>query len=88
MRQQQRLAPFGIPTNAEIPPPHLEEACRLTPAAKRAIEASVDTVGLSARGVHRVMRVARTCADLLGDEQVDAHHVGEALTFRMLDRKR
>ena len=45
--QKERLAPFGVATNAEIPPPHLEEACRLTPEAKRAIEASVDTSGLS-----------------------------------------
>ena len=87
-RQQERLAPFGVATNAEIPPPHLEEACRLTPEAKRAIEASVDTSGLSARGVHRVMRVARTCADLSGAEKVDFRDVQDALSFRMLDRKR
>jgi magnesium chelatase family protein len=85
--QGERLEPFGIATNAEIPPPALEDACRLTPAAKREIEAAVET-GLSARGVHRVMRVGRTFADLAGADRVEHEHVSEALTFRVLDKKR
>jgi magnesium chelatase family protein len=85
--QSDRLEPFGVATNAEIPPPALEDACRLTRAAKREIEASVET-GLSARGVHRVMRVGRTIADLEGADHVEDAHVAEALNFRVLDKKR
>jgi len=87
-RQAARLAPWGIATNAEIPPPALEDACFLDVAAKRAIERSVDTNGLSARGVHRVMRVARTLADLTNEDRVGTEHVKDALSYRMLDQKR
>ena len=87
-RQAQRLSKWGIATNAEIPPPTLEEACQLEVRAKREIERCVDTRGLSARGVHRVMRVARTLADVSGDERVTVEHVGDALSFRMSDQTR
>jgi magnesium chelatase family protein len=86
--QEERLAPFGVRTNAEIPPQHLEQACGLTAAAKRVIENSVERDGLSARGVHRVMRVGRTIADQWGEERVSEHAVHEAVNFRMNDVKR
>jgi len=86
--QAARLAPFGVGMNAEIPPPALEEACMLATSAKRRIERAVESSGLSARGVHRVMRVGRTLADLRGDERVDLRHVDEALQYRLLDPKR
>jgi magnesium chelatase family protein len=86
--QAARLAPFGVRTNAEIPPATLEEACMLTRDAKRFIVSNVDSRGLSARGVHRVMRVGRTLADLDGSSRVDAMHVGDALNYRMFDKKR
>ena len=86
--QAERLARFGIGTNAEIPPPALEDACILTPEAKRRIENGVETSGISARGVHRVMRVGRTIADLEGTRRVELHQIVEAMNFRVLDKKR
>ncbi len=86
--QEERLSPFGLTTNAEIPAPMLEEACALTTAAKRMVEDIVEHDGVSARGVHRIMRVGRTLADLAGAQRVDDEHIAQARQFRVLDRKR
>jgi magnesium chelatase family protein len=86
--QAERLASFGITTNADIPPPALEDACMLTSRAKREIEHGVETSGISARGVHRVMRVGRTIADIEGTRRVEPHQIAEAMNFRVLDKKR
>jgi magnesium chelatase family protein len=48
---------------------------------------AMQRLALSARAYHRVLRVARTLADLVGDEQVRSEHVAEAITFRQLDRR-
>jgi len=58
--------------------------CQVTPPARRTLMAAVDRLGLSARGFHRALRVARTVADLAGAERVEDHHVKEALTLRHL----
>ena len=58
--------------------------CQVTPPARRILMAAVDRLGLSARGFHRALRVARTVADLAGSERVEDHHVKEALSLRHL----
>jgi magnesium chelatase family protein len=73
----------GIP-NARLGVADLDAACRPTTAARRLLGAAVDRLGLSARGFHRCLRVARTIADLAGDPGVDDHHVREALGLRHL----
>ena len=87
-RQAERLERFGFNINADIPPPMLEEVCGLTSATRKAIERGVEQVGLSARGVHRVMRVSRTIADLAGEEVITEAHVVEAAGYRVLGKKR
>ena len=87
-RQVERLARFGLRTNADIPVPLLEQACALTSGAKRAVERIVESDGVSARGVHRIMRVARTIADQHESDRVEDGHVLTAKTFRVLDRTR
>ena len=86
-RQIERLAPFGVQTNADIPTAALEEAVAIDPSARRRLEQAVDDYGLSARGVHRAMRVARTVADLYEDDIVTALHVTDVLGFKLDPKK-
>jgi magnesium chelatase family protein len=58
--------------------------CQVTPAARRILMTAVDRLGLSARGFHRALRVARTVADLAGSDRIEDHHVKEALSLRHL----
>jgi len=73
--------------NSELKPAELERFCALQPQTQSMLERAMDKLALSARGAHRVIRVARTLADLSGDEQLDTAHLGEALAYRGLDRK-
>jgi magnesium chelatase family protein len=68
--------------SAGMPVAELAGLCRPTAGARRTLALAVDRLGLSARGFHRALRVARTIADLAGHERVDEQHVREALGLR------
>ena len=73
----------GVVTNAAIPADRLDEVAPLTPGASRVLELRLRTGTLSARGLHRVRRVARTLADLDGDALVvGEEHICAALELR------
>lgn len=73
--------------NSELKPAELAHFCALAPQTQSMLERAMDKLALSARGAHRVIRVARTLADLNGDEHLSTAHLGEALAYRGLDRQ-
>nr|WP_237392641.1 ATP-binding protein [Steroidobacter denitrificans] len=73
-------------TNACLGEKQVERFCRATPAALRLLERASVTLGLSARAYHRILRVARTIADLTGAECIDQAQISEAMALRHLDR--
>ena len=73
--------------NARLTPALLKRFCVLTPEADRLLAAAYERMGLSGRSYDRLLRVARTIADLAGSESIAADHIAEAIQFRNLDRK-
>jgi magnesium chelatase family protein len=80
--QTERLRPFGLTCNAEVSARLLDDTCRRTPAARVALERSIEKHRLTARSAHRMLKVARTIADLNGCELVDRVHVEQAAHYQ------
>lgn len=72
--------------NAALTPPEIERDCALDTAGRRLMEQALVRLGLSARAFHRILKVARTIADLQGAPAIDTMHLGEAIGYRRLDR--
>jgi magnesium chelatase family protein len=63
------------------------EYCRLDDMSKKLLETCFESMGLSARAYDKILRIARTIADLDGSENIALQHVTEAVQYRSLDRK-
>ena len=74
------------PTNAALGPEELRRFVPLDAAGRALLERAVEALGLSARAHDRVLRVARTLADLEGEDRVGNRHLAEAIHYRALDR--
>ena len=86
----ERLAKAGDRTgvlNANMSVDMLRRHCELDEEASTLMREAFESLGLSARGHDRVLRVARTIADLDGEEKINANHIAEAIMYRSLDRK-
>lgn len=73
-------------SNAKLSVPEMKAHCALDDAGYRLLESALNRLGLSHRAYHRVLKVARTIADLAGSEAIATEHVSEALGYRRLDR--
>ena len=85
--QKKRYKDMGIVFNSELNPGQLEQFCPMTDAAKKLLERAFHKMGLSARGYHRIIRVARTIADLEAADVIDTIHISEAIQYRVIDKK-
>jgi magnesium chelatase family protein len=72
--------------NARLGGREVRRACRLGAPGRRLLEVASERLGLSARAYTRILRVARTIADLAGETEVNTTHLGEAIQYRSLDR--
>ncbi|MCI0433584.1 MAG: YifB family Mg chelatase-like AAA ATPase [Gemmatimonadetes bacterium] len=86
-RQLQRFrAGDGVFANAQMDPRDVRAHCQLDSAGESLLRAAIRKLALSARAYHRVLRLARTIADLEGHDSIAAAHVAEAIQYRMMDR--
>ena len=73
-------------SNAQLTQAETTASCRLTPQDSLLLERAIDTLQLSARSLHRILRVARTIADLAGSAAISTTHLTEAIGYRRMDR--
>ncbi len=85
--QSRRFARGRIFANAHMPPRLLKQHCVLSPESQRLLEVAMERLGLSARAYHRILKIARTIADLEGTAGLSPAQVAEAIQYRTLDRK-
>lgn len=85
--QQKRLAGTGFTCNAKMDPRTTRETCRMTSDAEFLMRQAFDRLEMSARAYDRMLKIARTIADLDGSADIDMEHVAEAVQYRSLDRK-
>lgn len=85
--QEVRFADEGIFTNSQMSSRQIKQYCHLDDGCKVYLEQAVERLGLSARACNRVLKIARTIADLDGKQDIGISHLSEAISYRFLDKK-
>lgn len=85
--QQERFKGSGVSCNAKMDAAMTREFCRPTPQAMAMLENVFEKLGFSARAYDKILRVARTIADLENSASIEVSHIAQAVQFRSLDRK-
>lgn len=85
--QINRYKEYHVFSNSEIPSHILRKVCVMEPEAEQFIKDAFDRMGLSARGSSKVLKIARTIADMENNDKITYYHVAEALQLRSLDKK-
>lgn len=87
--QKKRFSEFdGIYTNSQIPPKLLKEFCKVDEKGLEMLKIAMEKLSLSARAYDKILKVARTIADLDGSEKIEIPHLSEAIQYRSLDKER
>jgi magnesium chelatase family protein len=88
-RQRERFRDRpGVHANAHMAPRDLRLCCQLGERSEQLLKLAMGRLGLSARAYHRIIKIARTIADLAGEADIQPTHVAEAIQYRTLDRRR
>ncbi len=85
--QTERFKGTSVTCNAKMTPSQTAEFCKLSESGKKILERCFETMDLSARAYDKILRIARTIADLEGSVNIEVPHITEAVQYRSLDRK-
>jgi len=80
--QRQRFANTPLQCNADMGPAEVRQYCQIDQAGKALLRAAMQQLHMSARAYHRILKLARTIADLAGAERIETHHLAEAIQYR------
>jgi magnesium chelatase family protein len=86
LMQSERFVKTKIFSNSQMASRHIKKYCHIDDASSNLLETAIDKLGLSARAFNRILKIARTIADLDGKNDIQANHISEAIQYRSLDR--